>query len=382
MSRMGIPSAAQFRNATAIKETGIVSKVKKKVNRRGGNMAIVDAALEEWEGVYAGPDVQAKMTALRHLAAACAWWLGMKAAKQSTLSQQRNLMVDALHKLALKALRTLDAGQGALATQKSKAIQRGEVSAVVDKKAKTVQFKGVGTKALAEGYGFERDTFVATGKTVAPAAGAIREKWETEHEGKWKDMTLQTYVDIYNAIPTRQKGMAEVSYLRKADRVAYLAIPTGTGFQRVDGTPLHTTTVAKRGDRIGDMWAMDRYGNLFVKDSRPMNGKTYFNHSSFTAGTEVVCAGVIVFNAGGALVYLDNNSGHYKPNGDALHAALNRLLAEGIPMAGVRVGVTTATSATPVNYKAPDFLQDPNGAPNWDAAHNAALNLPTDVSGE
>jgi hypothetical protein len=41
------------------------------------------------------------------------------------------------------------------------------------------------------------------------------------------------------------------------------------------------------------------------------NGK--FNHSSMLSGKRVLCAGELEINRAGKLVYIDNNSGHFKP---------------------------------------------------------------------
>ena len=40
-------------------------------------------------------------------------------------------------------------------------------------------------------------------------------------------------------------------------------------------------------------YAMDKYGNIFVKDAGPLNGAYFFNHSSFNAGNDVTCCGNI-----------------------------------------------------------------------------------------
>ncbi len=121
------------------------------------------------------------------------------------------------------------------------------------------------------------------------------------------------------------------------------------------------------------MWSMDRYGNLFVKDSQGLNGKGYFNHSSFNAGNEVICAGMIVFNANGVLVHIDNGSGHYQPPKSALHAACVRLQSEGADFSNVRVQLHGNLGN---GFIGTTFINNPDAIQDWPVARNAGLGLP------
>src|SRR5262245_38463642 len=190
MSRMGIPPIQQFINGTTVKDTSLAKKVKKKVTGRGAKMALIDAALGEWEGVYQGNAVPPKIKALSHIVSACSWWLSLKANKQSDFSVQRKLRVEGIRTAAIKALGQLDPGQGAFAQKKSDAILGGQVTPQANLDAKTVKFSGGGgTKSLDQGYHHERGAYKASGKTKAPSAGAVRGEWETTQGHDWGNIT-------------------------------------------------------------------------------------------------------------------------------------------------------------------------------------------------
>ena len=129
------------------------------------------------------------------------------------------------------------------------------------------------------------------------------------------------------------------------------------------------------------MWAMDRYGNLFVKSSQMLQQAAYFNHSSFCAGNDVICAGTIVIDDG-MLVYIDNQSGHYKPDRDQLLMAIGTLHHEGgIPfiLNTVRVGLMGANGVT--NYEGNSFLANVNVQP-WDHQYDVQLGLTQNLVAE
>ncbi len=346
-------------------------------------MLSIDHALVEWEGVHNQPAVPPRLKALAYVVSACSWRLNLRSGKSSTLTVQRRVNVEAIRRMALKAMSQLDAGQGAFTGQESEAILGGSVKATPDFKGKSVQFSGQGTTPLARAYGFDRQVCEATGKTRTAAAGALRENWETVQGRDWKDITVHDYVAIYNGRANGMRPSSEVAYLTKADWTRYLAIPQGTSFQRADGTPLHSASVAGGGLRIGDMRAMDRCRNPFVKNSKPMGNQAYFNHSSLHRGNGGgVCRSPHVQSGGGTLAYIDHSSGPYQPNRGALHGALDCLAAEGIPMNDVRVGVVVPGPDAPVNYRAATFLANPDSQPDWNPVDNARLNLPADIGAE
>ena len=78
------------------------------------------------------------------------------------------------------------------------------------------------------------------------------------------------------------------------------------------------------------MYAIDEYGNLFAKNSRALNGVGYFNHSSFNAGKDILCAGMLETLNTGELVMISNQSGHYTPPRQNLWDAVDYLVTEGV----------------------------------------------------
>ena len=96
----------------------------------------------------------------------------------------------------------------------------------------------------------------------------------------------------------------------------------GSGLLRWHKTGELITTVVANGHQTA--YAMDYYGNLYCRDVK--GGFTtdsdtgelkFFNHSSFNAGKNVICAGVLVIKDG-LLININNMSGHYRPTKDNL----------------------------------------------------------------
>lgn len=369
MSREGIPSAAQFKADTSPPKSSF--PVKSLLIGRGSEMALIDSALAEWDAVHGGLAKDLKVSALRHISGACSTYLKNRIEKKTALSMRRKSEVRKLLDLSLAALKKIDTAEGAFAAKKSKATVHGKL----DGKA----------TSLSGGYAHERTSYLNTGKQYAAAASAIHDNIDNFSKSSFK-----TFAKAYDAELTQQTSnfgaakaqkMLQVTYLTKSQRMAYLAIPNDGAFMRADGTALESTDVM-RGRRMGDVWAMDRYGNMFVKDVTSSAGPGgYFNHSSFNAGNDVICAGVCVFNRGGVLVYIDNGSGHYKPDAEALRSALAFFAEEGVDLREMRVGLMNPATDTPVSYQALTVLKTPNIKPqvypsDWLDAFDDALNLP------
>jgi hypothetical protein len=109
---------------------------------------------------------------------------------------------------------------------------------------------------------------------------------------------------------------------------------------------------------------MDRYGNLLQKDAEPIGDAFFFNHSSFNAGHDVVCAGTLKIN-NGDLTEIDNNSGHYKPGRDNLFNCLDVLAGEGVDLTNTTVNLYVFVGGRKEEhrYLAPAFLSNPNSTP-------------------
>ncbi len=367
MAREGIPTEAQFKQATSPPKTAV--PVKWLLTGRGSEMVLIDSALAEWDAGHSGPQhVQVK--ALRHITGACATYLKSRIDKSSSLATRRKGEVRKVLDLALAALKKLDVAEGTFASHKTKAVMHGK-------------FEGK-TTSLSGGYQHERTSYVKSGKTAAVAASALHGDIDNFSTSSYKTY-MKSYGEALQQEMVNNKAKAQsnlqVAYLTKGDRMAYLAIPQGGVFRRPDGTALVSTDV-NWGKRVGEVWSMDRYGNMFVKNplSIPNKGR-YFNHSSFNAGNDVICAGVCLFNPGGRLVYVDNGSGHYKPDSEAMRTALAFLAEEGVDLREMRVGLLNPVTGEPVSYQALTVLRTPNINPatlpsDWDDAFDAALNLP------
>jgi hypothetical protein len=168
--------------------------------------------------------------------------------------------------------------------------------------------------------------------------------------------------------------VSHVTFLNKLARLEFLVIPDPNLYSSslrplVDAnarTP-HDNQDTSFGAPVAEMYAMDSYGNLFVKDARSLTDGGMWNHSSFNAGNPVVCAGMILIRQG-RLDHIDSASGHYQPDAVALRAAVKHLRNEGVVITNTRVTVHGAGS-----YRGPTFLA--SGLPDWTPALTAANHL-------
>src|SRR5262249_29721256 len=72
------------------------------------------------------------------------------------------------------------------------------------------------------------------------------------------------------------------------------------------------STVTKFHGVLPVMYVMDTSERLFIADGLKTGGGN-FNHSSVLSGAPCLCAGNLGIDGSGKLVYIDNDSGHYKP---------------------------------------------------------------------
>jgi hypothetical protein len=200
---------------------------------------------------------------------------------------------------------------------------------------------------LSPGYELERSTYLAKEKKQSPfsatsIAGRGNTKLDQLSAEEFERLGQQTKVRMY--------------FCNKAVRLRHLCSFDTSLEGWVDSTGIYAWTALTHPNKglahpfMCQMWAMDRYGNLFVaydKDqyetvqtqtgSTPQEAKkaleaergkrTMTNHSSFCAGRDVICAGMIFFWKG-QLIHIDNNSGHYKPTRDSLRHAVKFLVDE------------------------------------------------------
>jgi hypothetical protein len=201
-------------------------------------------------------------------------------------------------------------------------------------------------KGLYPGFHHERNMWVDGKKQTMPFSGSqimnvggdiYYSDWGRSQEG------VEAFKHIHDITLDQYKVMGElggglkVKYHNKISRLEFLAVPDGNGgFADIDERPINMTI--KQGLlAVLHMYALDHHGNLFTRESPPRNFTEFFNHSSFNAGREIMCAGMIWIR-NGKLKHLDNESGHYKPSWENLVQAVRFLHEEGTDVSGARIG--------------------------------------------
>jgi hypothetical protein len=226
---------------------------------------------------------------------------------------------------------------------------------------------------LGQGYHFERKTYLASGKKLAPFSGTlISDKLKDGRE--IHDLKLSEFQKI------GEKTSVRMYFLNKIQRMKQLVQFTNAHWTDIEGQPFTTQKtnpawgLANKNDC--NVWAMDRYGNLFVVmdnrqhgdyvlgdkvrpavTARQARGQT--NHSSICAGRDIICAGEIFFWKG-QLIHIDNSSGHYAPRREQLRRAVEILVDQGANPAYLRVEVF----GTPGFFSATGLLHNLS-QPDW-----------------
>ena len=398
MARLGISKAKDFIVDTNPKAAHLdyIEWVKKGL--RGPHISFIDSSLSAWGNKHKGNDnITAlrdnKIKILRTLAKSCAYWLNNNGQKTTALADHRIPLIQQLMANAIAALGTFNPEEAAFARRKTAAISGGAVSntkiehTTIKKNIKSVGgFTRPQAKSLDGGYANERKYYETLkehdgSSDWSAAAGPVH----SADQANWDTNDFATYANLFAQVKNGQSiDTFQVTYLSKANRLQYLVVPTTGVFQKpTSQNAYNSDNRVPLGERLADMWAMDIYGNLFVKDSKVINGKGYFNHSSFNAGKDVICAGTLIINQG-SLAYIDNQSGHYKPSVPDLRNACALLANEcGVNFANVRVGITggfTGNAPGAPSYFGDSFLN--NGQTPWAHNRNAALHIPTVIQAE
>jgi len=220
-------------------------------------------------------------------------------------------------------------------------------------------------RSLGDGYAHERTQFTQqkkkttdldskAAKSVPFGASAVSESIRTiqkdpeKYRGVISDALLQQlqgadlhkmkydqFMSLADALAKQPVGLQEsrVHFLRKTERIErFLTWTNGGKFYKQPGVGYTTP------NGMPDIYAMDKYGNLLTMPTRTyfnVRGGNYdtrtasvlaqHNHSSLNAGADVISAGMIEFNQGD-IVYIDNNSGHYKPSNRDIQNAVESLV--------------------------------------------------------
>ncbi len=369
MGMMGIMSPQEFQNATAA--TGIaVKSLKAMVRGMPPILNTIYIRLDAWDSLssnWAEISNTQKSAVLVNLNSACKAFMKMPSPKDP-LSKRRHDVVGGIQASVLAALQIVNPVLGQM--EKRKAYTS---TALAEK----------GTP-LSGNYQFERQGYVDVKKAFAPSAtGVNSEVMNARQHGDttqtFDTLTYNDYLRWYNVSPNDN----QVVYLRKESRGQYLAVVYNGKFMRMNGPELNCPAGRGHGNRVvrpDMMYAMDRYGNLFVDDRRTLiagakaQGEKYFNHSSFCGGREVICAGEMIFEQG-RLLLVNNGSGHYKPTAADLQTMLVFLAQEGAKLDRTRVDVLDVGGTTR-SLQASTFLNNPGAASDWPAQRNLLSGLP------
>jgi hypothetical protein len=127
-----------------------------------------------------------------------------------------------------------------------------------------------------------------------------------------------------------------VQYIEDSDRWKYQVVfsETGLAYERLSGTGNlvlnQERAITTNGDNLGcASFACDEKGIFYTETS---HASGVMNHCSYLRGKPVLCAGMIGIN-GGVIGYIDNGSGHYRPNTKDLVKCLKALREQMSPVA-------------------------------------------------
>ncbi|WP_375446000.1 hypothetical protein [uncultured Fibrella sp.] len=352
---------------------------------RGSNLKEVDEALQEyWKDAKRGSPQQ--VIHLINVLKACATWFKRKQGKSdnkslgggSDLFIRRKVVIDDLGRAALADLNTALAGASAntITPQQKFAIQFHKNKFNTLNNALTQA--PTPTKSMEQSYQPERSTYLASKKVKAVSGTGVHavhgdinsgsvammnqypaKRSDAVSQALRKDVNLLTDADFkaLDEYARKAKMHLDVVYTKREDRDKLMVFVDGQG-RLCD---VNNVLISTNGPVL---YAMDRYGNLFCEKEKTKRGVIY-NHSSFNAGNDVICAGGIII-AAGVLMEIDNRSGHYQPSRDNLHNCVEVLQQEGVDLsqAAVSVAYKVGETLTSDEYKATTFLQNKQAPPD------------------
>jgi len=340
---MPVPSLAQFKTSTRLEASGL--RRGKLRDIRSASIKPIDDDLRAYDAVRNTPNLGKRSQALSTLLSECARWLKAKQAKVSTNSTARRLAITNLATEAFNELKTINRASGTDFYNLNKSITTGG----------QVNYQ---RKGLSAGYSNERKMYLANNKTSSPvAAGFVHAGMANlPHTGFGRNFDMAAEAQLVLNKPfsslTEQdfaliaRGYADsiggnttpdlVHFSNKAERSGQLMVVYqgyNADFENINGQAFDTQ------DEPAYMYAMDEYGTLYAsKPTGLAHGTNYWNHSSFNAGKDVVCAGMIQIH-NGVLHHVDNSSGHYKPSRQHLFEMLTILQGEGISLAAANISI-------------------------------------------
>jgi hypothetical protein len=153
----------------------------------------------------------------------------------------------------------------------------------------------------------------------------------TAAHNKITNMTMsELFKQMHELWSNVNVGGMSFKFFDSTDRQQYLATYVNGAWTCNNKTPYTT-------GHYPSMYIMDMAHNMYFPDGIRTGGGE-FNHSSMLAGKPVLCAGEVTINGAGRMTHIDNNSGHYKPDKNALKQVVKVLLNEyRIPAMGLWV---------------------------------------------
>jgi hypothetical protein len=294
---------------------------------RDSHLRLIDMTLERFDKVKTSVMKNEQIARAIKVCGMCDHWLRVKAGKQTKTAAMRRTEVETLGRQCWNFAQF-----------------------VVFEKRKAQSPGGKGNlRSLQPGYTAERTLYVASGKTQNPISGSYMHEAVSDPNAQaiignktFSQLTDQDYVALDNAFqgsldlpdPMDPGSLAKtqvkraVLFLNKEERTKRLLLILngllGEGFDK----PFHCGNF----DRA---FVIDQYGNLYASNEI-FDKSSNFNHSTFNAGKDVICAGTLQATQG-KLRKIQNNSGHYKPSRTDLHNAVVLLVSEGLDFSSAKV---------------------------------------------
>lgn len=406
-----------------ISEADFIGKTNNTLGKaRGKHIEEIDRALQFYEGlgVDGGLNVQAHLAGLQFIVSKCLHWLKLKEGKKTkrlgleTLFGRRKKAISALANDALANVFELLVENGLYNRDEFGRyhFERNKLQTLGSVEHGGSKDRAKKLTGLSNGYQHERTTYLQSkeGKQASPNYGTSNYKKaisantiHTFHKelqnvqelkipnrvqaANSSDRVQNQYLANYQKVLSKnvdnlspddfrfldeigrlnQSRTRNFDFIAKTNRFRFMAIPEEGKFVDYEDN-LITTTL--RGAAGFFMYAMDKYGNIILKQEGGIEQgvgiyENAFNHSSFNAGADVICAGMIKI-ANGVLIEINNSSGHYKPSRDALHRCVTTLRQDAIRLTETRVTVLEykVIGGTPrqiwTTYDASEFLRNPH----------------------
>ena len=288
-------------------------------------IALIDDALDEWH-MKKNENEKIKLQSTIRVYKECRRWLKAKVGKDSRNSRKRRAEITKLLAAAIKWMHELDPALG-------KAFNLYQDNKYKGKKHGK-------TKSLAGVYQHERKLYLENNKKRAPSATLLDGKFKVKQLGGQNGLP-QEFQQLSEAQFRQLDAMYEsklnVLYKRKMSRLRDMLIVSEGKLMTIEDLPYSTEC---SGHQFQFPFVIDKYGNFYSCDQENQRDgkgdKAQFNHSSFTSGKEVLCAGMVKVDKG-VLTLISNNSGHYRPNASHLKNAIQQLEADGVDLSQCRV---------------------------------------------